>query len=120
MDENTKKLVWNNARTMKGYDPDNIRIDPCGAIILWTHYGLRTSEYGWEIDHVFPVDLGGDDNILNLRAMQWENNLSKGNDYPSYVSVVTALGNNNIRKTKSFNINKDLQEKINKLYNLKL
>lgn len=38
---------------MKGYDPDNIRIDPCGAIILWTHYGLRTSEYGWEIDHVF-------------------------------------------------------------------
>ena len=33
-----------------------------------------------------------DDRMENLRAMQYENNISKGDDFPSYMSAVTAEG----------------------------
>lgn len=116
--EDIKKAVWAKAQIVEGYDPNSIRKDPCGAFIIWGHYANRGSDYGWEIDHVYPEALGGDENIFNLRAMQWENNVSKGNDYPSYLAVVTSEGNKNIKVDSSYTINDDLQKTLKSLYNL--
>lgn len=108
--------IWDKAIVVAGYDNTNIRKDACGAWIIRSHYGMRDSDFGWEIDHVYPVALGGDDTVINLRAMHWENNLSKGDDYPAYKTAVHADGNKNVHQEGQYTVNKSLQQELDKLY----
>ena len=112
----TINKVWEKAKTVDGFDPAVFRKDPCGAWMIFNKYGLRDNDYGWEIDHVYPVALGGDDNIRNLRAMHWQNNASKADDYPSYLAVVTAENNKNIPSNNSHTVNSSLREYIRLKY----
>ena len=41
------------------------------------------------------MSLGGDDNLLNLRALHYKNNLGKADDYPSYTASVKYDGREN-------------------------
>ena len=68
--------VWERATIVKGYNETTIRKDSCGAWIIRSDYGNMNSIYGWEIDHIYPKEKGGKDDIDNLRALQWENNRS--------------------------------------------
>ena len=115
-DEKTINEVWEKATTVPTFDPNQFRKDACGAWIIRNHYGVQSSAYGWEIDHVYPQSLGGDDNKLNLRAMHWENNRSKGDDYPSYKAVVQSEGNKNVHIENQFTVNADLQRTLSELY----
>lgn len=117
-DEKTIEQVWKIASTVEGFNPEIVRKDACGAWIMRNQYGNRNSIFGWEVDHVYPLSMGGDDNIINLRAMQWENNLSKGDDYPVYKSRIQAEGNKNIYKEEQYTVNNNLQSKLKQLYNL--
>ncbi len=110
--------VWNHSLKEEGYDFNIVRKDACGAWIIRNQYGNRDSIYGWEIDHIYPESLGGQDDIENLRAMQWENKVSKGDDYPSYKSKVQAEGSKNTHKDGQFTINEKKQEEIRNLYNI--
>lgn len=76
--EDTIQEVWNNSKEILNQDPSKVRMDICNAIIWRNEYGNRNSEYGWEIDHIIPVSKGGTDDILNLQALHWENNVAKG------------------------------------------
>lgn len=114
--EDLIQQVWNKAIVVEGYDSQNIRKDACGAWILRTQYGFRDSDYGWEIDHVFPEALGGDDELSNLRAMHWENNVSKADDYPSYRTVVKSEGNKNVHFEGQYAVNEALQQQLHELY----
>ena len=114
--EQTVQDVWDKATVVKGYDKDNVRQDACGAWIIRNHYGMRDSDFGWEIDHVYPLALGGDDDPANLRAMHWENNLAKGDDYPSYQARVQADGTKNVHVEGQFTVNAPLRSKLEKLY----
>ena len=116
MDENLIKKVWEKAIRVDGFDSDTIRKDCCGALILKTEYGNHNSKFGWEIDHVYPVDKGGDNHFVNLRPMQWKNNRSKGNDYPRYFAVVVAENNENIEKKITCMVNSTLRAKLDELY----
>ena len=109
--------VWNKARIVEGYNADIIRKDACGAWIVRNQYGIRDSIFGWEIDHVYPLSRGGNDDILNLRPMQWENNVAKGNSFPVYNCAVKAEGNDNIHEESQFKVNDALMSKLNELYN---
>lgn len=115
--EDILKLIWNRAQIVQGYDPSVFRKDPCGAWMIFNKYGLRDNDYGWEIDHVFPTSLGGDDDIKNLRAMNWQNNASKADDYPSYIARVTSDGNKNIPCYISHTVNYSLRSYISEKYN---
>lgn len=117
MDENLIKKVWEKAIRVDGFDSDTIRKDCCGALILKTEYGNHNSKFGWEIDHVYPLSRGGNDDILNLRPMQWENNVAKGNSFPVYNCAVKAEGNDNIHEESQFKVNDALMSKLNELYN---
>ncbi|MDR2651410.1 MAG: hypothetical protein LBC68_03725 [Prevotellaceae bacterium] len=126
MDDTVKLQIWNKAKIVDGFDPDKYRQDTCGAWMIFEEYDKIDSIYGWQIDHACPQSLlkqkgfsqAEIDNPENLRAMQWENNQSKNDDYPSYISKVTSEGNKNIKATKSLNVNNELQKKIKTLYNI--
>lgn len=115
-DKNTIDKVWHNAIVVENFNSESIRKDACGAWIIRNQYGNRNSIYGWEIDHVYPEALGGGNDIVNLRAMQWENNVAKGDDFPSYKSKVQSKGNTNIHEEKQYIVNDELKAKLGLLY----
>jgi hypothetical protein len=79
-DDATIEAVWQKA--MPEPDYSGFRKDRCGASMLGSKYGDRASAYGWEVDHIRPVALGGTDDLINLQPLQWENNAHKGDNYP--------------------------------------
>lgn len=98
-----KNQVWNNARVMQGYNPNIWRQDLVGAWIKYDQYGEQ-SKYGWEIDHLCPSSRGGSDDISNLNALHWRNNRRKSDDYPDFMSELTAEGNVNVEKIQSWTV----------------
>ena len=49
--------------------------------------------------------------------MQWKNNVSKGDDYPEYMSAIQSEGNKNIEKEASYTVNDSLQQELSEYYN---
>lgn len=72
--------VFQKGQVFEGYDPYKLRIDQCRAIILLQDYGKLDSQYGWEIDHIYPVSRGGTDDLANLQPLQWQNNRRKSDN----------------------------------------
>lgn len=97
--------VWKKARIVNGFNPDIWRQDYAGAWIKKSEYGNCKSDFGWEIDHQKPVVKGGNDSSSNLVPLQWENNRSKGDDYPNWSTVVSSNGENYYRVTQFWKIN---------------
>ena len=95
--------VWEKATRVAGYDPNKWRKDFAGAWIGRAYYGML-GKYGWEIDHLKPVVLGGTDDLENLNALQWQNNRSKGDDYPNFTTTIQAEDNTNIEKVQTWRI----------------
>ena len=56
-----RAAVWNACTTIPGQDPTVWRYCANYRVIRWGDYGDRSSEYGWEIDHIIPGALGGGD-----------------------------------------------------------
>lgn len=118
--------AWNRAKIVDGYDPARFRQDACGAWIIRDRYGDTDSAYGWEIDHIVPRTLLSEkgysqdavDNPANLRALQHENNVCKGEDYPSYTAMVTSEGTRNINFRRDLIVNVKKQEVLKGLYKL--
>lgn len=124
VDDNTKMLLWQEATKVENKDPNIWRHDPCGALIKFEDYGNRTSKYGWEEDHVvsraFLLKAGAKENeieiINNLRAMHWENNDSKGVNYPDYKAVVKDEGGVNKRIEGFYTVNEKRQNILHGLF----
>ncbi len=69
--------VWEKAHIDPRYDHFLMRRDDYGNLISRFDYGERNSVFGWEIDHIIPVSMGGNDLLTNLRPLQWKNNVSR-------------------------------------------
>jgi len=112
--------LWDNATEVPDRDTNAWRFDPCGALIQKEQYGNRDSEYGWEVDHIvskaFLIKAGASedeyDAEINLRAMHWANNDSKGINYPEYKAVRTSEDGRNKRIEAFYTVNKDLQRQL--------
>lgn len=111
-----KDQVWEKAKEVDGYDPKLVRKDCCGAWILYDDYGDTESDFGWEIDHVYPLSMGGGNDMDNLRPMQWQNNRAKADNYPTYKTAMYAEGNTNTEAERQLKVNDTLQNKLKQLY----
>lgn len=89
--EEDKRLAWSKAFAVPGRDPRVIRKDNCGAWIKWTEYGNTDNEWGWEIDHIYPVARGGTNIHTNLQALHWKNNRAKGDSITGFKPAVIAV-----------------------------
>ena len=127
MTEDELKLkAWRNAVIVTDYDANKFRKDACGAWIMWDKYNVTDSVFGWQIDHIYPqsklkergFSQDAIDNPANIRAMQHQNNQSKGADYPDYLAVVTSQDNRNVQQRTSLSINAKKQAELKQLYNL--
>lgn len=74
------EAAWGRAATVRGEDPTVWRRDENGYLMRWGSYGTQ-GEYGWEIDHRFPVSKGGTDHGRNLRALNTASNRRKSDKY---------------------------------------
>jgi len=72
-----KIAAWNAASAVIGSNPAYERMDCDGRYIRWLDYG-KLSQFGWEIDHIHPIALGGPDILSNLRARHWQGNRRAG------------------------------------------
>ena len=83
--------VWEKGTIIPGVDEKIYRQDTAGAWIKRSEYGNIKDEtnLGWEIDHLKPKSKQGTDDISNLRPFQWNNNRTKGDDYPNWCTSIT-------------------------------
>lgn len=100
--QETINKVWKKAKIQTDVQEDKWRKDYAGAWIKKSEYGNVDSDYGWEIDHAKPVSQGGSDNLGNLRPLHWQNNRTKGNDYPKFKTSISSDGNKNVEKEQNW------------------
>lgn len=112
--------IWCKASVIKGLDPLMFRKDSCGGAMMKNKFGDTSSPFGWTIDHIYPEVKGGDNNDINLRAMQWQNNVSKGYDFPLYNSAVVFDSIENVPSVREFRVNSQKLEELIKIYSIKL
>ena len=74
-----KDKAWDNAKRIRGKDPEKYRQDPYGKTIYKASYG-KDSDMGWEVDHINPQSKGGSSSPKNLQALNVATNRSKGDD----------------------------------------
>jgi len=74
--EGQKEKAWNNAKEIRGKDPDFYRQDPYGNTMYKLSYGKGTT-MGWDVDHIKPSSRGGSDATVNLQALNSSVNRSK-------------------------------------------
>jgi len=63
--EYQKQIAWENAKKIRGKNPNLYRRDRFGHQIYKPAYGTH-GDQGWEVDHSHPKAKGGTDSPRNL------------------------------------------------------
>ena len=88
-------VAWEKAKIVSPDYSNEWRKDYAGAWIKRDRYG-KQGDYGWEIDHLKPLDLDGTYDEENLVPLHWQNNRTKFNNYPQWKTSISSDGNKNI------------------------
>ncbi len=75
--EQKKIAAWTRCRPIQDQPLEYARVDDYGYVIRWADHGKQT-DYGWEVDHVIALALGGADALHNVRALHWRRNRQLG------------------------------------------
>jgi hypothetical protein len=74
-DDWRKSQVWANWPSTPGTE---MKRDCDGRWMRKEDHGDRNSQYGWEMDHIRPVALGGSDDLINMRPRHCSGNARAG------------------------------------------
>lgn len=117
-DPDVIQAIWEKGVVVEGYNSSLYRQDAAGAWMARDAYADKNRELGWEIDHIYPKSKGGMNHFINLRPMNWKNNLSKKDNYPDYIAAFTAKDNKNVNTNTPCKVNDDLQLKLKEIYDI--
>jgi 5-methylcytosine-specific restriction endonuclease McrA len=70
---------WEEAKSVRGRNPENWRKDIKGRRIRKGSYGTL-GKFGWEVDHKFPKSKGGSNRDKNLQPLHWKSNRKKSDN----------------------------------------
>lgn len=70
----------------KQFGPKLAARDVAGRRIVKSDFNNRDTEFGWSIDHIKPISLGGTDRQENLLIVHWKTNNEKGSSFPEFVA----------------------------------
>ena len=88
--------VWEKAHKIDlGHELAGLRRDDWGNLIHRDAYGDRSSPYGWEMDHIIPLSLGGAETLENVRPLKWLANVRKSDSPPSLLELLYTQGHLN-------------------------
>lgn len=91
-------IVWEKAQIIKGFDPDEIRKDACGALIkreLFRKNNFPLS-MSWDINFIQKKTINNkSEDYNNLQPLQWENHKNKMLDSLAWKCCVTSKGEKN-------------------------
>lgn len=120
-----RQKIWEKGIKDEHYNPDKVRKDACGAWMIYDQMNRDENPFfAWEVDHIIPVSVLKEHNvpddlindIRNLRPLNWNNNNSKGNDYPSYKAVIVSKDDKNIRTEEYKEVSASSQNELKNLY----
>ena len=95
--------VWQQAKPANEKIKDFIRQDLADAWIDFKEYGNET-EKGWVITPILPEPEGNPDDVSNLMALHWKNNVKKGANFPRFRTIVSSKGPYNIEKEREWEV----------------
>lgn len=116
MNEEIVLKIWDKGRHVDGLSPEMFRMDSCGALMLFSKFGNHEDEYGWGIDHIYPIALGGDERLENLRPMQWRNLQSKATDFPVYFRSVKSENDHNVDNRGQCRVSPRIYDTLKEIY----
>jgi hypothetical protein len=97
--------VWLKGKEVSGYEKNKHRKDLAGAWMQKDQHGNQDSIFGWQIDHKIPSAKNGCSSMCNLQPLQWNNNQTKSDDFPSFKTSITSENNSNIEHSQSWKYN---------------
>ncbi len=95
--------VWQRAKSVNDKIKNFFRQDIADAWIDIDEYGKET-EKGWVIAPIRPAPDGDLYDISNLIALHWKNNITKGNNFPVFKTIISSKGPYNIEKEREWEI----------------
>jgi hypothetical protein len=81
LNHETAMRLWN-----KQFGKSNEVFDYAGRKIMKGAYNQRNSQFGWNVDHIFPESKGGKTTDANLICCHILTNDEKANKFPSFVA----------------------------------
>ena len=69
-EEQRKAAAWSNGHPIPNFDPAAWRYDDAHRPLRFSDFQNQASEFGWDIDVIRPLALGGADNLTNLRPLR--------------------------------------------------